>query len=392
MRALRVLSGALLSLAVVACGGASKHVAAPTLAKVDTAALGQLVKGVDSAKRPEGRDDAIRMLEDALKHDPQLWEAHYNLGVLLADRDRLPEAETHLKQAATLAPNAEDVALALSEVERRRGENDAAADSLLGFVKAYPDATRARIALVSALRESGRVDLAIDEARDLLKRRPSDPDALAALALAHEDRGEQDTAELLSGESLKAEKKNAVAERTAGLIALKRGDDAIAFQHFARASEIDPKDTTARLNMGVVLLQAGVYPRSEKEFRAVLDVEPNNDEATLGLAAALRGQGKRESQGPYLEAEKLLKSILDRSPHQLSATFNLAVLYSDYLARPDAARPLFQSFLAAAPDKHPGRPVAEKFLSGKTDADASQGGSGAPASAPAAAPAKPAKK
>ena len=79
----------------------------------------------------------------------------------------------------------------------------------------------------------------------------------------------------------------------------------------------------------MVLLQAGVYPRAEKEFRAVLDVEPQNDEATIGLAASLRGEGKRESQSPYLEAEKLLQSILDREPGQLSATFNLAVLYAE---------------------------------------------------------------
>jgi Tfp pilus assembly protein PilF len=144
---------------------------------------------------------------------------------------------------------------------------------------------------------------------------------------------------------------------------------------------MDPKDTVARLNMGVVLLQAGVYPRAEKELRAVLDVETDNDEAALGLAAALRGQGKRDSQGPFLEAEKILKGVLERDPHQFAAMLNLAVLYADYLGKPDKARPLVDQFLSEAPDKHPGRPVAEKL---KADAGVAK-----PEGAAPAAPAKP---
>ena len=157
--------------------------------------------------------------------------------------------------------------------------------------------------------------------------------------------------------------------------------------------------------MGVVLLQAGVYPRAEKEFRAVLAVEFDNDEATLGLAAALRGQGKRDSQGPYLEAEKLLRSILERTPHHVDATFNLAVLYANYLGKTAEARPLLQRFLDDAPDKHPGRPLAEKLMAGtvaaKTDtaepAKAGAGKPGAPAGAkkpvsPRKASSSPAKK
>ncbi len=377
-----VFTWAALSL-VVACAGAKKQPEAPTLTQVDTAALGQMVQGVQTAEAPDARDRAIALLEQAATKDPALWEARYNAGVLLAERDKLADAEKYLTRAAELAPNAEDVALALGEVRRRRGEASLAADGLASFVASYPDAVASRIALVGALRESDRIDEAMTQAEEVLKRRPNDPDALAALALAHLDRGEADTAELLSNESLKSEHKTALVERTAGLIALERGDDAIAFQHFARASELDPNDTTARMNMGVVLLQAGVYPRAEKEFRGVLDVEPKNDEATLGLAASLRGQGKRESPGPYLEAEKLLQSLLDRRPDQIAALFNLAVLYSDFLEKPDKARPLYQRFLDDAPAKHPSRPIAEKFLK-----DSAQ--PAAPAPAPAKTPTGPA--
>ena len=383
-----------LALVLSGCGSSPKHAEAPVLPKADTRALGEMVQGVEAAKQGSSQGEAIERLKAAVARDPGLWEAQYNLGVLLARKGAFAEAEPHLLKASELAPNGEDVALALGEVRRRRGELDLAADGLSAFVKAYPDAVDARFALVAALRESGRVDEAIKNAREALKRRPSDANAFAALALAHLERGEMDTAELLASEALKAEKKSAVAERTAGLVALKRGDDAVAFQHFARASEMDPKDTVARLNMGVVLLQAGVYPRAEKELRAVLDVETDNDEAALGLAAALRGQGKRDSTGPFQESEKILKGILERNPHQLAAMVNLAVLYADFMGKPDKARPLIDQFLSEAPDKHPARPVVEKLKADSAGAAKPEGTAPAPAAKPKGkAPAsKPKKK
>jgi len=113
-----------------------------------------------------------------------------------------------------------------------------------------------------------------------------------------------------------------------------------------------------------VLLQAGVYDKAAQEFRAVLDQEPESIDAMLGLAAARRGQGKRDDQSGYLDAEKLLKQVLDREPKNLDATFNLAILYNDYLKRPSEATPLLQRFLDNAPKSHPGRPEAERLISG----------------------------
>jgi cytochrome c-type biogenesis protein CcmH/NrfG len=114
--------------------------------------------------------------------------------------------------------------------------------------------------------------------------------------------------------------------------------------------------------MGTVLLRAGIYDRAEREFRAVQKIEPDDDAAILGLAAAVRGLGSRDKTGRYLEAEKLLKSLLDKKPHHVAAQLNLAILYADFLNKPDRAKPLFESFLGDAPKSEPGRAVAEKWL------------------------------
>jgi tetratricopeptide (TPR) repeat protein len=347
------------------CGGGSRAAAVPALAPANPAAVSKLAQGVEAAKSKDGRKRAIELLEKAVEADGQLWEGRYNLGVLLAESGDLVAAEKQLKEANKLAPNAEDVVVALGEVRRRLGDYDGAVDALEAFVKANRDSTLARTALVTSLREAGKIEKAIAEAQAALIRNANDPYALSELALAQLERGEIDTAELLSKEALKAAPSSAVAERTAGLISLKRGDDAVAFRHFQRAGELDPEDTTARLNIGTVLLRAGVYDRAATELKAVVDADPDDTDAAIALAAALRGKAKRDNSAGFGESERLLRGVLEREPKNISALFNLAVLYSDYMKRPSDAEPLFKKFLSAASDKHPSRAEAERFLSAK---------------------------
>jgi tetratricopeptide (TPR) repeat protein len=350
-------------LLVLGCGKAHQQQAAPALAPAKPEAVRSMAQGVAAAREPEGRPRAIGLFERAVQVDGELWEARYNLGLLYAESFDLTRAERELARAQDLAPNAEDVALALSEVRRRRGDAQGAIAALSSFVERHPDAPVAPVALVAALREGNKLDDAIELAHRILVRKARDPYALAELALAHLQRGEIDTAEILGKESAKADKASAVAERTLGLIALKKGDDALAFQHFSRASEIDPNDTTARLNIGTVLLEAGVYDRAATHFAAVLQAEPDDVTATLGLAAARRGLAKKDDIGAFSEVEKLYRGVLEREPGNLFATFNLAVLYADHLHRTNDAKPLFQRFLENSPKSHPSRTVAEKWLS-----------------------------
>lgn len=348
------------ALALSGCGSAAAPVAKSEVVSANPRALDALARGVAAAEDDAKASTAIEHFKAAIQTDPSLWEARYNLGVLLGRRGDLREAESELREAQRLAPNAEDVVVALAEILRRRGAANDALPALESFVRAHPEALAARIQWVGCLRESGRLEQAIEQAREVLVRWAGNAQALAELSLAHLERGETDTAELLSGEALKADERSATAARTAGLIAFKRGDDAAAFRHFARASELDPNDTTARLNMGTVLLQAGVYDRASEHFHAVLEIERDSSAARLGLAAALRGQGSRTKKEPYAEAEALLRAVLGEEPENLAALFNLAVLYADSLERPDDARPLLERFLGAAPKDHPARAEAEK--------------------------------
>ena len=83
------------------------------------------------------------------------------------------ESENELTAAQKLAPNAEDVAVALGEVRRRLGDAKGAVAVLEPFVKSNPKAVSARIQLVTALRDSGEVESSIRHAHEVLSSAPT---------------------------------------------------------------------------------------------------------------------------------------------------------------------------------------------------------------------------
>lgn len=355
---------AILAALVVGCGGgAASGKKVESQIAANPAAITKMVQGVNAAKEPKAEARASELFRDALKLDPNLWEARYNLGIVLARGGDLAGAERELKAAQSAAPDQEEVAVALGEVRMRRGLSKDAADGLESFVKRMPNATRARTIYAISLRESGQADKAIAEAREVLARKPGDATALVELALAHLVKKERDTASLLVKQVIDANPKHAGALRAAGLIALAQGDDAVAFQSFQKASIEDPRDTTSRLNMGSVLLRAGAFAKAEEQYRAILQIAPDDIDAAVGMAAAMRGTADPKNTAKLEAVRTMLDQALARDPHHVSALFNMGVLYVDFLKKPGEGRAYFERFLADAPGSHPARTEAERYVS-----------------------------
>ncbi len=363
MKGLACISATLLALA--GCAGSKATAPRPEaparVAPANPMAVGNMIEGVRAAKEGQ-RDRAESSLRAAIQADATLWEARYDLGIVLAGAGDLAGAEDALAPAAKLAPEEQDVAVALAEVRRRRGEHRLAAEGLTDFVRSHPGAVDARTLYVAALRDSGQVDKAISQAREVLLRKPGDATALAELALSHLARGEKEAAELLAKQALEAGPASAVTHRTMGLLDLSKGEDAAALTEFRKASQADPRDTTSRLNMGVVLLRAGAYAKAEEQYREILKVSPDDQGAQVGLAAALRGEADVAHPRRLDEARALLEAVLARDAHDTNALFNLGVLLADFMKKPSQSSPYFERFLSDAPGDHPLRAEAEKYL------------------------------
>ncbi len=361
------LTAAALLLSGTGCGkGGTKPAAnaGETTTKLPPAnpqAVTKMVQGAKMVKERELRERGVALLREAIQIDPNLWEARMNLGIGLALSGDLVGAENELDRARKAAPFSPEVAMALGEVQHRRGDDKAAASTLGEFVKRNPDSVDVRSRYVTALRNAGETKDAILEAREVLVRRSGDANALSELALCHLAKEEKDIALLLAKQAIDADGKNATPHRTMGLIHLTSGEDALAFQSFQKASQLDPRDTTARLNMASVLMRAGAYGKAEDQYKAILSVAADDLDAQVGYAAALRATS--DGKGPKLEeARAILERVLLRDPHQVSALLNVGVLYNDYLKNPEKAKPYFVRFLDDAHPYHPSRGDAEKAL------------------------------
>ncbi len=89
----------------------------PSSAKKPLRTLALKAAGAENNKAAEINDEGIRhfsekhwteageFFEDALKIDPNLAEAHFNLALVHHAKNRHKEAAEHFKKAAELAPN-----------------------------------------------------------------------------------------------------------------------------------------------------------------------------------------------------------------------------------------------------------------------------------------------
>lgn len=373
---------ALVFLALFAgCGGGAKKAAVgpESAARIaNPQAVAKLAQGAAAAKEVAGLRRAAELFEQALVIDPALWEARYDLGIVLAAQGELEKAAKELGRASKEAPAEENIVVALAEVERRRGRSKEGAEALATFVKAHPNAASAKDAYVSALRDSKQYDKALEQARELLLLHPGDAGALAELSLCYLAKGDHETASLVAKQAVDSANKNddkdakgepkkpddkakatprseeaikkaGKAQLASALVAFTRGNDAEAFAAFQKAAELDPRDPTPKMNMGTIFARAGQFAKAEEQFRGVIAGNKDDLDALLGLAIAQRGQGTQDNQAKWNDAKATLDRVLVLDKDNAAAHYNLGVLYKDFLKKPAEARTAFQRFLKEAP-------------------------------------------
>ena len=196
---------------------------------VDPRALFDAGYVADAQNRPA---DAEALYRRAIDADPQSFEAHLSLGLLLARQGNADDARPELAMATTLEP----------------GESSPA-------VKARAWRALARIDSVS------HPDEASTDLLQALKISPETPaDTLLAASLA-DQAGEYPAAEAA----------------------------------YRRVLAADPKSAPAHAGLAHVLIEQKHYPEAETLLRAALDQSPDDPVVTAQLATVLAAQDKAEA-------------------------------------------------------------------------------------------------
>src|SRR5712692_7185741 len=165
------------ALAASSCEGPPDLVAA---AKAQSTAPTHIALGVWFAQRKQF-SCAIPSFETALRFDPNLWEAHYDLALALIATGRAQKAEEHLRAALPSAPDTAQVPLHLGQVLSTQRRYSAAVPYLKEAVRMAPSLP-ARLALGGALSGSGRLPEALKTLEDLVSSHPDSAEAQFTLA------------------------------------------------------------------------------------------------------------------------------------------------------------------------------------------------------------------
>ncbi len=227
------------------------------------------------------------------------WVAHNNLGVVLKDQGKVPEAVAHYEQALRINPNY------------------AGAHNGLGM----------------ALMSSGRVPEAIGHFEQAVRLKPDYAEAHNNLGVALKNQGKLAEAIAHYEQALQINPDFAGAHNNLGNVFLQERKVSDAIGHYEQALRINPDDPEAHYGLGMALMSSGRVPEAIGRFEQALRIKPDYVEAHCYLALALeQTHSVREAIAHYEQALRV-------NPDYVMAQNNLAWLLAT-LAPADGGDPV----------------------------------------------------
>ncbi|HET7214368.1 MAG TPA: tetratricopeptide repeat protein, partial [Terriglobia bacterium] len=313
--------------------------AIPALEKLakDAPGIAEIHANLGTAYYSVGRyEDAARQDQEALKLKPSLINAHFFLGLSLAEGGRCEEAVPYLEKDYPRAPS--------PDMKRTLGT----------------DALRCHLSL-------NQTDRAVDLLRSLNRDFPSDPDLLYLSSHVYSDLATQASERLLAtapgsyqahqlnAEVLEIQGKPAeAADEYRKVLSLRPGLAGIHYhlgelilagapsgnsldqarQEFEEELKIDPRNSDAEYELGEISRQARQWDGAIEHFKRAASIDPGFAEALIGLGKSLVSAGRPQ------DAVEPLERAVRLQPENANAHYQLSFAYRRLGREQDAAREL----------------------------------------------------
>jgi len=191
--------------------------------------------------------DIETLYRATIARNPACWMAQVNLGNILYQTNRIPEAMDLFKQASEIKPAV------------------------------------AHYSLGNALIEKGRTSEAIDEYKQALQLDPDDAEARNNLGSALLLKGETPEAIEQFEQALRINPYYAKAHNNLGNALVKTGRSSEAIDHYKQALRISPNSAETHSNLGAALARIGRTSDAIAEFKAALRINPGYTDARNNL-------------------------------------------------------------------------------------------------------------
>jgi tetratricopeptide (TPR) repeat protein len=319
------------------------------LAKIEPG-IAEIHANLATAYYSVGRfDEAAQQALEALRLKPSLINAHFFLGLSLAESDRCQEALPYLERDYPRAPEPQLKRAMGTDAVRcamSLNEPDKAVDLVRLLGRDFPDdpdllylsshvysdlSTRASQRLLitapqsyqahqfnaEILEAEGKLSEAAEEYHRVLSLRPNLAGVhyeLGQLLLAGEPGSHtQDEARREFEEELKVNSRSAAAEYELGEMARQARQWNDAIEHFNRAAKLDPEFAEAFIGLGKSLVSAGRVQEAVRPLERAVSLAPDNPNAHYQLSFAYRRLGREQEAGKELVAYRESRDKLRRT-------------------------------------------------------------------------------
>lgn len=306
--------------------------------------------------RKQGRfDEALRLLQDALRTDPRNVEGRANLARTYADMGRLGEAEAVYRELLADKPSdlqtIDDLALALAHQGRtaealkvyeqglaldpkwvrglagrgyalhgvgRSAEGLASLDAALQLDPQAAAAHYYRGVVLRALGRRAEAAVALQRAHQL---DPYDMGAVLALSTQRQEDGDPVGAEQLLRDARASAGDDPRLLAALGALVLQRQQPQEALPLLESAARRRPDDLNLQGNFGMAAAMAGDLPKAVAAFERVVALDPKSHEGRAQLAVFCAQQGQLD------RAQALTQEAIQLQPQSGRYVYQLAMIY-----------------------------------------------------------------
>lgn len=230
---------------------------------------------------------AADTLVQACREAPASRDAHFNLGVVLAESCQYGLALEHLERAIAVDPGFVEAWRSKAEIHRNTSQLEAAETAFARVLELVPAHEEALLGLAETRRLKKDFVGAMEGFEALLAKNERHLHALTGL----------------------------------GAIALEQKNYASAEVMYRNALAQDPGSREAAFGLGVTLLKAERFESAEVQLRLAVALDVNSVDSHIQLGDALFAQNR------YAESQQCYEEVLRRDPLSISALVGIGNIY-----------------------------------------------------------------
>jgi tetratricopeptide (TPR) repeat protein len=262
-------------------------------------------------------DPAQEVLEHVLITSPDSAEAHGELGLILASKNKFEEAVHELGRAAQLAPDSPDYNMWLAETLLQWEHYPTAVDFLLAIKDRFGDLPEYHYKLARAYYALKRFPMVIRELEPLSESHPESELVHRLLGECYLEVGDSEKAEAQFRQAVQLNPKNASYYSALGQVLRTEGpqrtDEAMGY--LKKALLLNPSGTKTKFFLALCYEEKSDLPTAQRLLEEVLRIDPDSLQTHRALAKIYYRLGKK-SEG---DRETGIVAQLEAKEHQRDA-------------------------------------------------------------------------